>query len=216
MEKVYRKSDEHIYCSAKHPYEPFNIKNAKTIIVGNTPPARFATKELQEGDVDWYYGSRYNAFWSLLERSCRTGRPLTTKEDRQNFFLQNHIGIFDTIEECSRKKRCGASDGDLHNIVLIDVFALLEQNKHKTLRLFFSGRFVAELFQKATKTKFDLRSREMQKINLADKTLELTILYSPSPSWARGLPEWIRKDPKKNEIRLDQYSQICIQYKNEI
>jgi len=209
VKKIYRKSDIHTFCHFKHPYDPFNIKDAKTIIVGNTPPARFSTKELQEGDVDWYYGSRYNAFWSLLEQSCNSEQPLTTKKERQNFFLQNSIGIFDTIEECSRSKGCGASDGDLYNIVLVDVLALLEQNKHKTLRLFFSSRFVAELFQKATKTKFDLRSREMQKISLRDKTLEVTILYAPSPSWARGLSETMRKNPKKNEIRLEQYSKIC-------
>lgn len=209
MQKVYRKSDEHIFCHSRHPYESFNISEAHTIIIGNTPPARFATKELQEGDVDWYYGSCYNAFWSLLEQSCESGKPLSTKEDRQNFFLQKSIGIFDTIEECSRSKGCGASDGDLYNIVLVDVLALLEQNKHKTLRIFFSGRFVAELFQKATKTKFDLRSREVQKIDLVGKTLELTILYSPSPSWARGLSESIRKDVNKNRLRLEQYKKIC-------
>lgn len=209
MPKVYRKSDEHIHCHAKHPYEPFNITEAQTLIIGNTPPARFTTKELQEGDVDWYYGSRYNAFWSLLEQSCTNGYSLTTKEDRQSFFLKNSIGIFDTIEECSRSKGCGASDGDLYNIVLVDVLELLAQNKHKKLRVFFSGRFVAELFQKATKTKFNLQSREMQKINLLDKTLELTILYSPSPSWARGLSETIRRDSNKNNIRLEQYKKIC-------
>ncbi|MDH4944431.1 hypothetical protein [Sulfurimonas sp. C5] len=214
MKIYYRKSQIHTYCHFKHPYEPFNIEKAKTLIVGNTPPARFAQKKLQEGDVDWYYGSKYNAFWKILEQSCKCEQPLTTKEQRQNFFLQNSIGIFDTIDECSRKKGCGASDGDLHNIVLIDVVALLKKNKYKTLRLFFSGRFVAELFQKATKTKFDLRSREMQKIELDGKTLELTILYSPSPSWARGLSEELRKNPNKNKIRLEQYSQICIQYKN--
>lgn len=209
MQKVYRKSEIHTYCHAKHPYEPFNIAEAKTLIVGNTPPARFAKKELQDGDVDWYYGSRYNAFWNILQQSCECEQPLSTKEERQNFFLENSIGIFDTIDECSRAKGCGASDGDLYNIVLVDVVSLLEQNRHKYLRIFFSGRFVAELFQKATKTKFDLRSREMQKIVLDGKTLELTILYSPSPSWARGLPEVIRKDPNKNELRLKQYREIC-------
>ena len=160
MQKIYRKNDTHTFCQAKHPYEPFNIADAKTLIIGNTPPARFAFKNLQEGDVDWYYGSRYNAFWSLLEQSCKTKQPLSTKEERQNFFKENSIGIFDTIEQCSRAKGCGASDGDLYNIVLVDVLSLLEKNKHKKLKIFFSGRFVAELFQKATKTKFDLRLKQ--------------------------------------------------------
>ena len=160
MQKVYRKSDTHTFCQAKHPYEPFNITDAKTLIIGNTPPARFAFKKLKEGDVDWYYGSRYNAFWSLLEQSCKSKKPLSTKEERQNFFKENSIGIFDTIEQCSRAKGCGASDGDLYNIVLVDVLSLLEKNKHKKLKIFFSGRFVAELFQKVTKTKFDLRLKQ--------------------------------------------------------
>jgi G:T/U-mismatch repair DNA glycosylase len=210
MNKVYRKSEIHAYCHFKHPYEPFNIEEAKTLIIGNTPPARFTTKELQNGDVDWYYGSRYNAFWSLLEQSCKTEKPLSTKEERQNFFKENSIGIFDTIEQCSRAEGCGASDGDLYNIVLVDVLSLLAKNKNKILRIFFSSIFVAELFQKATKTKLDLRSREMQQIKLDNKTLELTILYSPSPSWARGLSKEIRTNPNKNEIRLKQYSKIFL------
>jgi G:T/U-mismatch repair DNA glycosylase len=209
VKKIYRKSDIHTFCNFNHPYKPFNIKDADTIIIGNTPPSRFSTKELQDGDVDWYYGSRYNAFWSLLEISCEVKSPLITKEDRKNFFLNNGIGIFDTIKRCSRSKGCGASDGDLYNIELIDVLSLLKQNKHKKIALFFSSRFVAELFQKATNTKFDLRSRQMQEVSLIDKTLELTILYSPSPSWARGLSEEMRKNPNKNEIRLEQYSKIC-------
>lgn len=207
--KVYRKSSVHTYCQAKHPYAPFNIQKAKTVIVGNTPPVRFATKELQDGDVDWYYGSRFNAFWTLLEKSCRSKKSLLSKEAQQSFFLENEIGIFDTIAECSRKKGCGASDGDLYNIVLVDVLALLQENSQQLLRIFFSSRFVAELFQKATKIKFDLRSREVQKVLFDERVLELTILYSPSPSWARGLSKEMRNDPKKSEKRLEQYSKIC-------
>ena len=209
MKKIYRKSGVHTFCKAKHPYEPFNIKNAQTLIIGNTPPSRFVTKKLQDGDVDWYYGSRHNAFWKLLQESCNAPKALDTKEIQQQFFLDNNIGIFDTIEECSRKEGCGASDGELFNIVLVDVLAILKENLEQKLKVFFSSRFVAELFQKATNVKFDLRSREMQKVELDSKLLEVTILYSPSPSWARGLSEEIRKDPEKNQLRLKQYSKIC-------
>ncbi|WP_428739055.1 hypothetical protein [Sulfurimonas sp.] len=208
MKKIYRKSTVHTFCKAKHPYEPFNIQDAKTLIIGNTPPSRFVTKKLQEGDIDWYYGSKHNAFWKLLQEGCNSQKPLNSKEVQQQFFLDNHIGIFDTIEECSRKEGCGASDGELFNIVLVDVSAILKENIHQKLRVFFSSRFVAELFQKATNVKFDLCSREMQTVALGSKLLEVTILYSPSPSWARGLNEAIRKDPKKNELRLEQYSKI--------
>ncbi len=209
MKKIYRQSSVHTFCHSYHPYEPFNITNAKTLIIGSTPPARFALKELQDRDIDWFYGSRHNSFWPLLEQSCKSDTKLNTKELQQDFFLSHNIGIFDTIDECSRTKGCGASDSDLYNIVLTDVLEILRQNKRKTIRVFFSGRFVAELFQKATKVKFDLTLREVQTILVEDKTLHATILYSPSPSWARGLPEQIRKDPNKNELRLKQYSKIC-------
>ena len=61
MQKIYRQSDIHTFCHTSHPYEPFNIKNATTIIVGSTPPARFGLKELQQ-----QFSARYETITTKL------------------------------------------------------------------------------------------------------------------------------------------------------
>ena len=51
-----------------HPYEPFVSAGATKLIIGTIPPYRFCIEPqaLRDGDVDFYYGSRDNAFWRLI------------------------------------------------------------------------------------------------------------------------------------------------------
>ena len=52
-----------------HPYEPFIPLNAEKLIIGTIPPIRFCIKEREifDDDVNFYYGSRDNAFWPIIE-----------------------------------------------------------------------------------------------------------------------------------------------------
>lgn len=201
-------------CLSKHPFPPFNIINAKAFIIGSIPPHRFSEpKNILCGDIDWYYGSKDNSFWDILKESCCNHQvKLCTKKAQQDFLQKNEIGIFDMIQECTRKEGCGSSDSDLHKISLIDVYEIISGNKNDNLKLFFTSIFVAKLFSKQAKVTLDLTTREMQRIdNVCNKTIEAVILYSPSPSWSRGLKKEIREQEKneKNKIRVEQYKQIC-------
>lgn len=211
---TYRKNEKWMDCKSIHPYndERFNFENAKTFIIGSIPPHRFSEpKNLLCGDVDWYYGSKNNSFWDILKESCCDSQlTLCTKENQQKFFMENEIGIFDMIQKCTRKNGCSSSDNDLYNLELIDVCKIISENKNSELKLFFTSIFVADLFSKKTRITVDSKNRELQEIAICDKKLKVIILYSPSPSWSRGLEEGIRKDKDKNKKRIDQYKQICV------
>ncbi|MBD5164574.1 hypothetical protein [Helicobacter sp.] len=52
-----------------HPYKPHICQGATKLIIGTIPPYRFCTngiKKLDDGDIDFYYGSRDNYFWDLM------------------------------------------------------------------------------------------------------------------------------------------------------
>lgn len=207
-QKKYRISSKFVDCRSPHSYQPFNIKTAKTFIVGSIPPYRFCAspKQLLCGDVDWYYGSKDNHFWDIVKCACGLSSGICTVEGRQQFLCEKDIGMFDMICECTRKD-CSSSDGDLYNIELIDACKIIRQNKN-CKRIFFTSRFVADLFCWQSGAKLDLTSREIQKLSICDKELEVTILYSPSRQWSRGLDKKIREDPNKEQIRIEQYEKI--------
>lgn len=211
INQILKPSDEHKFCESKHPFEPYNIEEAKVLIIGSIPPHRFSKpKNLLCGDVDWYYGSKDNSFWDILKESCCDSEiPLCTKENQQKFFRENEIGIFDMVQKCTRKNGCGSSDSDLYNIELINACEIIPKKKKPELKLFFTSVFVAGLFNQQTGVKINLKSREFQNITICDTKLKVIILYSPSRSWSRGLEEKIRNDENKNQIRIDQYKHIC-------
>lgn len=208
----YKENKIHIFCKSKHPFEPYNIKKSKTIIIGSIPPYRFSEqKNLLCGDIDWYYGSKSNSFWDILKEACCDKKILLcTKEIQQKFLEKKEIGIFDMIDECTRKEECGSSDLDLYNIVLINSAKLISENINNNIKLFFTSQFVAGLFNQQTGAKLNLKIREKQNIQVCNKQIEAIILYSPSPSWSRGLKNMKEKSKEeKYTERIQQYKQIC-------
>lgn len=208
---IYKQNSEHINCESDHPYEPFNVEDAKSLIVGSIPPYRFSgPKNLLCGDIDWYYGSKDNSFWDILKESFDKNEiSLCAKENQQKFFSENKIGIFDMIKKCTRKNECGSSDTDLYNIESIDACEIISKNKDIELKLFFTSIFVADLFNRQIQANIDTKKRTFQEITICNKNCKVMILYSPSPSWSRGLRELrgINKE-YKNNIRITQYKKI--------
>ncbi|MBE0496279.1 MAG: hypothetical protein IBX45_07695 [Campylobacterales bacterium] len=194
---------------SQHPFRPYNIKNAKKLIIGSIPPHRFSEpKNLLCGDIDWYYGSKNNAFWDILKQSCGDIEAKICTRKRQKGFLKNYkIGIFDMVHRCARKNNHSASDSDLRKIKSVDACKIIKNNKNLHLQLFFTSQFAANLFCKQTGCKIDLKIKKKQRVALHNKIIDIIILYSPSPSWSRGYPD-IRKHPNKNEMRQTQYQQI--------
>jgi len=51
-----------------HPYKPFIDATTEKLIVGTLPPPRFTTGQLNNGDVDFCYGSRDGQLWPILNK----------------------------------------------------------------------------------------------------------------------------------------------------
>lgn len=200
---------KNLFFQSIHPYKPFNTEKSETFIIGSIPPYRFCRtpKEIFCADVDWYYGSKDNYFWDIIRTACGNSEiNLCTREERKEFLVQNSIGIFDMIEQCNRKNG-GSSDSDLKDIELIDICEIINKNKN-IKRLLFTSLFVFDLFKKATKISSKIEDRKhFQKIEVCNKELEILVLYSPSPSWSRGLKD-IRDNIERNKIRIEQYGKI--------
>ncbi len=131
----------------RDPYDPFVPANARAIILGSTPPARFCLPSdltLHPRDIDWFYGScdrGCNTFWEAMFRvfdhdsltelnSLRDFElPREEKTRRQRSFLQNlltarKLGIMDILESFERRDGSSA-DSELKPLTFRDPLPFL-------------------------------------------------------------------------------------------
>lgn len=177
-----------------HPYPPFIPEGATRLLIGTIPPARFCAqslKELYTTDVDFYYGSKDNAFWTLIaivfgEELLRSTTPEAI-EQRKSLLVRHGIGITDIISECTRKNQ-SASDEDLDGLVLKDLNQLLID--HPTITtLIYTSEFVKKQVNKHFNSYhlIDRQNKKKQSVKINGKIYQVRILYSPSPSGLRNL-----------------------------
>lgn len=175
-----------------HPFEPFVPFNATTLIVGSIPPARFCAppRSLCETDVDFYYGSKNNAFWKLVGEAAgrtfmRTNTPDAVMQRKQALTAMG-MGITDIVAKC-RRKNGSALDSQLDVIETKPIGALLDGCPQINTLLYTStfvkswvGR-VLEQYHRSTST-----PREWV-IPYKGRQLKAVVLYSPSPNALRGM-----------------------------
>lgn len=149
-----------------HPFKPFVPKNAKYLILGS-----FTGRFYKENSYDWYYGTKRNQFWSILELAYNT--KLTTKEEKQELFETLGIALTDIIYKCERKLGNNL-DMNLTNITY-NTKAIAEiLKKNKIQKVYFTSRFVEKHFSKVFR-------------NLVEEynDMEFVTLPSPSPRYAQ-------------------------------
>ena len=190
--------------SSKHLYPPFNINKATKIIIGTIPSSEFCKNEECNHDEHWYYGSKKNKFWELVNDNL----ACATVKSKKDFMCHNKIGIFDMIVECCRENN-SASDSKLYNITLINIKEIIEQNQSETLKIFFTSSFVATLFNfclniDGEKARVNVINRAKQDNRIYEKNVEFNILYSPSPQALRGMT----KLENPEQTRKEQYKKI--------
>ncbi|TPN84615.1 uracil-DNA glycosylase family protein [Aquimarina algicola] len=124
-----------------HPYEPFFPKGATKLIVGTLPPPRFTTRELNDRDVDFCYGSSNGLLWPVLDRIFDLNLKYETTDiaanQRRDFLTTKGIGVCDIVHSCEREK-IDASDLGMKNIKLRDLIGYLRQYP-KIDTLIFTG-----------------------------------------------------------------------------
>lgn len=125
-----------------HPYEPFVPKNTTKLIVGTLPPPRFTTGDLNEGDVDFCYGSRDGQLWPILNAIFELDLIFENTEaaiaQRKNFLCSSGIGICDIVASAKREK-IDASDLGMQEVELRDLVSVLEEHTTITTLLFTGG-----------------------------------------------------------------------------
>ncbi len=136
-----------------HPLKPIYDENSQILILGSMPSTISRTKE-------FYYAHPHNRFWPLMEKIFNT--TLSTKEEKIDFLLKNHIAIWDTIKSCDI---IGSSDSSIKNVKVNDINYLLSKTKIKYI--FCTGKKSYELFQKYIK-------------------VPIEVIYLPSPSSANA------------------------------
>ena len=147
----------------KHPFGVFVPLKAKYLLLGS-----FVAKPAD--DYNWFYGSKRNQFWPILEAVYNT--PLNTKKDRQRLFTKLGMAITDIILECERVKNSNL-DINLKSLVFNTdaISGILKNNKIE--KIYFSSRFVEKLFR-----------RHFKDLILKYPNMELLTLPSPSPRYA--------------------------------
>src|SRR3989344_1823075 len=128
----------------KHPFGSFVPKNARYLILGSFT-ARQAVSGNEKESYDWFYTTKRNQFWPILEGVYN--RKFQNKKDKQELFTRLKIAITDIILQCERKANNNL-DMNLTNIVFNTnaIYKILHENKIESI--FFSSRFVEKLFKK--------------------------------------------------------------------
>ncbi|QNL22232.1 hypothetical protein HZR84_09875 [Hyphobacterium sp. CCMP332] len=191
-----------------HPYKPFIPVDSNKLIIGTIPPPRFCTqyKEIYKEDVNFYYGSRDNAFWPIIENvfdiELEYSNSKKAISERKNFLTKHGIGISDIIDKCIHKND-SAADEDLTNIEHKDLGELLRKNPQISI-LIYTSEFVKKQMNLHFNTYHSINkeNRKIQSIIINGTKYNVRILYSPSPNALRNLG---KQGSKKREKQYKEF-----------
>lgn len=194
-----------------HPYEPFVPPGATKLIIGTIPPVRFCVtpQALRDGDVNFYYGSRDNAFWPLIEQVTGTAFDYENTEaavgQRKAFLAGQKLGITDVVN------RCVHVDGKSDDLSLTEIepkpIGQLLRDHPAIDSLIYTGRSSQNnsvMFLMNHHIADSGRHRgtgdpARKRVVIGGKEYKVILLYSPSPNALRGV------DP---ETRREQYREV--------
>jgi hypoxanthine-DNA glycosylase len=155
-----------------HPFGVFAPAKARYLILGSFAGRQAVpgTPYTDEG-YDWYYGTRRNQFWPILEEVY--GIALRNKADKQALFNRLGIAIADIILQ---GERIDGNNLDRNlRVIAYNTKAIGEVIElHPIERIFFTSLFVLGEYKKAFKAMVN-----------AHPGIELVVLPSPSPRNAR-------------------------------
>jgi G:T/U-mismatch repair DNA glycosylase len=191
-----------------HPYEPFIPKGARKLIIGTIPPSRFCRipQVLYEKDVDFYYGSKDNYFWTIMndifEKDLKFVNDISSINQRKELLKQLNTGITDIVEKCIRADN-SASDRNLKILNHKDLASLLADNP-SIETLIYTSEFVKTQINIKCNTYhvIEIDNKKKQTVKIGDKPYKVRILYSPSPQALRNMGE------NGNERRKNQYREF--------
>jgi hypoxanthine-DNA glycosylase len=146
-----------------HPFSPFIPEGIKYLMIGSFPGKGQTEKIISE--QDWFYGSKRNTFWKIMEEVYDV--ELKTTSAKQKLFTSLKMGIADIILKAARKENTN-SDSNLHIIEYNEKAIRKVLDSEKIEKIFFTSQFVEKIFKK-----------------LFPQFTNRIVLPSPSPRYAR-------------------------------
>jgi G:T/U-mismatch repair DNA glycosylase len=129
-----------------HPFGVFAPPKTRSIILGS-----FAGRQAVPGTsftddgYDWYYGTRRNQFWPILEEVY--GIALRNKADKQALFTRLEMAIADIVLQCERTE--GNNQDRNLRIIAYNIQAIEDViERHPIERIFFTSLFVLKEYRK--------------------------------------------------------------------
>lgn len=202
---------------------PFNSRiglksisdNTSNLILGSFPP--YQVTEKLDYRIDYYYGSKDNAFWDLFFNALDIKENISEEEISSVLNIRN-FGILDIVKTCYRKDGNLSSDTDLAIIDQEDLIPILSYSQIRNV--YCTSQFVRSMLFDQIIPAFSIE----KKLNLVERELEgfvyheiinnemvnfrIFSLYSPSPQGLRGLQKrlnLIGSTESPEQYRLRQY-----------
>ncbi|MDP3917687.1 MAG: hypothetical protein Q8Q30_00730 [Candidatus Woesebacteria bacterium] len=150
----------------KHAFGDFVPKNAKYLMLGSFT----ARKNNIDLSYDWFYCTKRNQFWSIIEKVYNLNLP--DKDSKMKLFTKLGIAFSDMILSCERKDNNNL-DSNLTNFVYNTTAIRNIFKSNGIQKVFFSSRFVEKEFK-----------RKFTKIVDKFPSVEFITLPSPSPRYA--------------------------------
>jgi predicted nucleotidyltransferase len=163
----------------RHPWpNGFFPENATRLILGSTPPPRFCTGKLKEGDTNFFYGSKNNRLWPML---------ISDNETPEEFLKKHQTAMADMILRFARPDEKANDDGMLI-LDTLEVRQLLLA--HPTIeQIGCTSQKVFELFCKEIKrVGIEFIGTGKSRFQLGDRNIDVQTLPSPSPRNSKKNP----------------------------
>jgi hypoxanthine-DNA glycosylase len=152
-----------------HPFAAFIPEDTEYLMLGSFPGRLPLEGEDMSDTFDWYYGTKRNQFWPIMEGVY--GVELKTKQQKMELFTKLKMAMGDVIASCERKNATNLDD-NLQKISY-NAYELVPIFKEKNLKtVFFTSHFAHKLFRMGF-------SKILQKY----PNIKLVTIPSPSPRY---------------------------------
>lgn len=135
----------------KHPFgKGYFPDGALGLVIGTAPPDRFCTQPpvLEEGDINYFYGSRDNYLWYILKYVLEPDEIFwcRTKKHCKEFQKIHKLAFTDMLLEFDREGE-GADDNSLTPVTLnLDIYKKLSSKTSTIKYIYFTSQGAYELF----------------------------------------------------------------------
>ena len=122
------------YTKVKQQFNIIFNNESRILILGSFP-------SVKSREYGFYYMNPKNRFWFVLSSLLKIDLISLSKEDKTKILLDNHIALYDVIEECDI---IGSSDSSIKNVKYLDIDYIL--NNSKITKIFLNGNKAYSLF----------------------------------------------------------------------